>query len=203
MLISRSARECHLYMDLRPCECGQVEFPRDHHLLDREGVMVSVYEGFCPACDRLRSFEFGLTDELEPAPPAFGGAEPSQIIDPGEFHWVADRIGEDAGLRLLNSPPDKHEEHRAKFEYATAALQEVMKFLPAGADEVPAELFTSARGREIYQKDPTRFERRWLADNLARKRRILAGIGKFTEPIEPGGSVPSAWTTARQPTNDK
>jgi hypothetical protein len=189
-------------MDLHPCECGQAEFARDHHLIDRDGVLVSVYEGFCQSCDRLRSFEFALTDDLEPAAPAFGGPEPSQIIDPGEYLSVADRIGTDAGLRLLNSPPDKHEEQRTKFEYAIAAVQEVLKFLPAGLDEVPAEAFTLPRGREIYQKDPTRFERVWLDDDLARKRRILAGIGNFTQPIEPGGSIPSAWTTAQHPTSN-
>ena len=201
MLISRSARESHLYMDLHPCECGQVEFPRDHHLLDRDGVMVSVHEGFCLGCDRLRSFEFGLTGELEPAPPAFGAAEPSRIIDPGEFQWIADRIGADAGLRLLSSPPQEHGEQKARYEYAIAALQEIVKFIPLGADEVPAECFTSERGQELYRRDPSRFRRDELIDNLTLKRRIVNGIGKLTEPIDPGGSIPTAWTTAPHPTN--
>ncbi|MFK4084357.1 hypothetical protein ACI2LF_09635 [Kribbella sp. NPDC020789] len=197
MLISRSARESHLYMDLHPCDCGQAEFARDHHLIDRDGVMVSVYEGFCQSCDRLRSFEFGHPDELEPAVPAFGGPDPSTIIDPGEYLSVADQVGTDAGLRLLNSPPAEHNEQRAKFEYAIAALEEVLKFLPAGLEEIPAEAFTSPRGREIYRKDPTRFTRFWLNDDLARKRRILAGIDRFSRPSESG---PVTWNTPPPPT---
>ncbi|WP_369233938.1 hypothetical protein AB5J56_19105 [Streptomyces sp. R21] len=182
MLIARSTQEAHLYMDLHACECGATEFAREHRLEERDGALVAVYEGACPQCGRVRSFAFVMTDELPPAPPAFGGAEPSGIIDPGEFLWVADQVGTDAGLRLLNVPPAGQREHRPGMEYALAAVDEVLKFLPEGADSIPEERFTSERGRELYRKDPTRFSRVWLLDNQARKRRILAGVDRFSPP---------------------
>lgn len=182
MLIARSTQEAHLYMDLHACECGAKDFEREHRLEERDGALVAVYEGVCPQCGRTRSYAFLMADELPPAPPTFGGAEPSRIIDPGEFLWVSDQVGTDAGLRLLNVPPAEQREHRASFEYGLAALDEVIKFLPEGADSIPEDRFTSERGRELYRKDPTRFDRVWLLDSQARKRRILAGIDQFSPP---------------------
>ncbi|PBC62123.1 hypothetical protein BKI49_21320 [Streptomyces sp. Tue6028] len=182
MLIARSTQEAHLYMDLHACACGARDFEREHRLEERDGALVAVYEGVCPQCGRTRSFTFVMSDELPPAPPAFGGAQPSRIIDPGEFLWVSDQVGTDSGLRLLNVPPTEQRDHRASFAYALAALDEVLKFLPEGAGEVPAERFTSDLGRELYRKDATRFSRARLLDNQARKQRILAGVDRFSPP---------------------
>ncbi|MEU6478959.1 hypothetical protein ABZ858_19125 [Streptomyces sp. NPDC047017] len=182
MLIARSTQEAHLYMDLHACACGAESFERTHRLEQRDGAMVAVYEGACPQCGRMRTFEFRMTDELPPAPPAFGGPEPSRIIDPGEFMWVSDEVGTDASLRLLNTPPAEHRQHRAKWTYALAVLEEVFKFLPEDADRIPEELFTSDRGRAMYRKDPSRFDRRWLLDSLERKQGLLEGIDHFSPP---------------------
>jgi hypothetical protein len=182
MLIARSMQEAHLYMDLHPCVCGAESFERSHRLEQRDGAMIAVYEGVCPQCGRTRTFEFRMSDELPPAPPAFGGPEPSRIIDPGEFMWISDEVGTDAGLRALNTPPAEQRRHRAGVAYALAALEEVLKFLPEGVDRIPEELFTSERGREVYRKNPSRFGREWLLDSLERKQRILKGIDHFSPP---------------------
>lgn len=182
MLIARSAQEAHLYMDLHVCVCGATQFDRQHRLEDRAGTLVSVYEGTCPQCGRTRSYEFALPDGLPVAPPAFGGSEPSQIIDPGEFLWVSDQVATDSGLRLLNTPRDTHRDLRPATAYALAALEEVAKFLPEGADRIPEDRFVSERGREIYAKDPTRFERKDIQFALDLSRRILAGIDSHTPP---------------------
>ncbi|MEU6278104.1 hypothetical protein ABZ871_37775 [Streptomyces populi] len=177
MLIARSTQEAHLYMDLHACACGADGFEREHRLDERDGVLVAVYEGVCPECGRARSFAFRLTDELPPAPPAFGGSEPSRIIDPGEFLWVGDQVATDAGLRLLHTPPAERHEQREGSAFALAAVEEVLKFLPRGLDRIPEELFTSERGREVYARAPHRFERAALLENIARKRRILESLG--------------------------
>lgn len=182
MLIARSTQEAHLYMDLHACVCGAEGFEREHRLEERDGVLVAVYEGPCPKCGRTRSYEFRLADELPPAPPAFGGTEPSRIIDPGEFLWISDQVATDTGLRLLHTPPTEQREQRVGSAFALAAVEEVLKFLPEGADRVPEELFTSERGREVYRKNPRRFERAELLDNLARKRRVLESIDRFSPP---------------------
>ncbi|MGW0996662.1 hypothetical protein [Streptomyces sp. NPDC002520] len=182
MLIARSTQEAHLYMDLHACVCGAAEFERAHRLEDRDGALVAVYEGECPQCGRTRSFEFRMSDELPPAPPAFGGAEPSQIIDPGEFLWIGDQAATDSGLRLLNTPLAEHRAIRPQTAYAIAAFEEVAKFLPEGEDRIPEDRFTSERGRELYAKDPTRFTRDRIDSALERKRAILADIDRFSPP---------------------
>ncbi|MEU5811521.1 hypothetical protein [Streptomyces sp. NPDC047718] len=182
MLIARSAQEAHLYMDLHACVCGATQFDRQHRLEDREGTLVSVYEGACAQCGRTRSFEFTISDDRPPAPPAFGGPEPSRIIDPGEFLWTSDRISTDSGLRLLNTPITEHREVRPATAYATALLEEVVKFLPEGAERIPEDRFTSERGREMYAKDPSRFTRMDLTLALELKHRILAGIDEHSPP---------------------
>ncbi|MFJ2566575.1 hypothetical protein ACIO02_27200 [Streptomyces sp. NPDC087568] len=180
MLIARSTQEAHAYMDLHACACGAAEFERQHRLEDRSGVLVSVYEGVCPQCGRTRSFEFTISEDRQPAPPAFGGPEASRIIDPGEFLWISDRVSAEAGLRLLNTPVAEHREIRPATAYAIAALEEVAKFLPEGADRIPEGRFTSERGREMYQQDPTRFTRKEISAALELKRRILADIDRFS-----------------------
>ncbi|MEX2985632.1 hypothetical protein [Streptomyces sp. C36] len=182
MLITRSMQEAHLYMDLHPCACGTEEFDRQHRLEDRDGVLTSVYEGACPQCGRTRLFEFTTSEARPPAPPEFGGPEPSQIIDPGEFMWIGDRVSTESGLRLLNTPPAEHREIRPATAYAIAAFEEVAKFLPEGADCIPEDRFTSERGREMYAKDPTRFTRKRITSHLELKREILAGIDRFSPP---------------------
>ncbi|MFF4321649.1 hypothetical protein [Streptomyces sp. NPDC001568] len=182
MLIARSSQEAHLYMDLRACVCGATAFDREHRLEDREGVLVSVYEGTCPQCGRTRSYAFTMNDDRPVPPPSFGGPEPSQIIDPGEFLWVHDEVAEESGLRLLNTPRDTHHELRPGTAYALAALEEVAKFLPEGADRIPEDRFTSERGRETYALDPSRFKRKDIEFALGLSRTILAGIEESTPP---------------------
>ncbi|MFF6781841.1 hypothetical protein [Streptomyces sp. NPDC012510] len=123
-----------------------------------------------------------MSDELPPAPPAFGGDEPSRIIDPGEFMWAGDRASTDSGLRLLNTPLAEHREIRPQTAYAIAAFEEVAKFLSEGDDRIPEDRFTSRRGREMYAKDPERFTREEIVAALELKRSILADIDRFSPP---------------------
>ncbi|MFG3248154.1 hypothetical protein [Streptomyces sp. NPDC048187] len=182
MLIARSLQEAHLYMDLHPCGCGAGQFAREHRLEDRDGALTAVFEGTCPQCGRARSFVFRMADELPPAPPAFGGDEPSHIIDPGEFMWISDEISTESGLRLLNTAPAEHRAIRPATAYAIAALEEVAKFLPPDQDRIPQERFVSERGRALYAKDAGRFTRNVIAESLKLKRSILAGIDHFSPP---------------------
>jgi hypothetical protein len=163
-------------MDLHPCGCGADTFERRHHLEQVADAMMAVYEGVCPDCGSPRSYAFRTADEPPPAPPAFGGADPSQIIDPGEFMWISDQISTDVGLQMLNTPQPTHQKFHSELAYAVAALEEVVKFLPEGADRISDRLFTSQRGRRVWEKDPNAFERQWLMDKLDRKRRILANV---------------------------
>ncbi|WP_238005624.1 hypothetical protein KZZ52_42810 [Dactylosporangium sp. AC04546] len=166
MLQARSPEECQLYMALHPCACGESTFAWSRHYTvpepgrpDERGA--SVYEGDCPGCRRSRRFRFLIP--LAPAPsPAFGGAEPSRIIDPAQFldHYRAT-------VATVVPDPARVPAHLLPRQYALlrtglAALEEVLKFVPPGATVVPAGSFTSAAGAASYARDPGQFRRERL-----------------------------------------
>ncbi|MFD9394406.1 hypothetical protein ACFWBB_27830 [Streptomyces sp. NPDC060000] len=177
-------------MDLHLCECGSPDFDRRHRLEQRGGDIVAVYEGACRECGRNRNFTFLMADEIPPPPPAFGGPEPSEIIDPGEFAAVASDVSARAGLEMLNSPESEHHKHRGAMAYAVAAIEEIQKFIPPGQEAVPASAFTSEVGRARYEKDPGKFRHDILAIELRLTRQILADIDTVSSP--PGGAATGA-----------
>jgi hypothetical protein len=150
--VARTRDEAHLYLDLHPCEeCGSIDVTWDNGLVDFEGELTNRYRGTCPGCGAEREYYFGLPErEVMPVGwPTFGGREPSQLLDAGEWLWVAD-------LTASNVPAD--DAGRA-LAIATAAVEEVLKFIPPGQDEVPDDAFWSDRGDEVRSAEPSRFRR--------------------------------------------
>jgi len=131
-------------MELHPCACGETVAPDRHRLLSGESGLVARYDGACPRCGALRRFDFTLTDEIVPLE-AFGGAQPSTIIDAGQFLAYADAAAQ--------------RDEPAWLARAIAALDEVLKLIPPGADRVPPESITSPDGRAFYEREPGRFRR--------------------------------------------
>jgi hypothetical protein len=103
MLIARSLQEAGLYVELHPCECGAAG-ELTFSVIERDGMPVVVYQGDCPGCGRSRRFEFRIPAEPV-AGPAYGGQEPSEIVDAGEFLWYSDRATEQA-FRLSTETDD-------------------------------------------------------------------------------------------------
>ncbi|WP_169986105.1 hypothetical protein [Microbispora sp. H10836] len=153
--IARSRDEAHLYLDLNPCACGSAGTDWDSGLASAEGELVTCYEGRCAACGAEREYLFGLPErEVTPTGyPTFGGAEPSELLDPGEWMWVADLT---AG-NVPEGPLPEGGERRQALSIARAAVEEVIKFVPPGQDEVPEEAFWSERGRAVRAAEPGRF----------------------------------------------
>jgi hypothetical protein len=167
MLIARSLQEAGLYVELRPCECGAAG-DLTFSVIEREGELVVVYQGDCPGCGRSRRFEFRIPAEPV-AGPAYGGQEPSEIVDAGEFLWYSDRATEQAFRLSADSDDAAVARGRSALEVAIAALDEVLKFVPAGADAVPRDVIASEVGQAVYDADPDRFGR----DALLARRRLL------------------------------
>jgi hypothetical protein len=144
-------------MDLHPCErCGSVRTPWESGLTFVRGEPARNYYGACGKCGRSRSFLFRSPDPRE-LPPAsglvtFGGPAPSTPIDAGEWLWVAD-------LTASRVPANDPAGARQALSIATAAMKEILKFIPDGAPRVPDEGFWSARGREMRAAEPARFDR--------------------------------------------
>lgn len=167
MLIARSPDECHLYMELHPCPCGEDVFEWTRHAREQRGdVLVSVYEGRCGGCGTLRRFEFAVPEQYPP-PPAYGEDEPSRIIDPSEFLMVGRRLAAAVPADPSEVDPAEREDAYEAMEMAVAALAEVLKFIPPGSGAVPPDAFISDLGREAYRREPEQFSRDRLAEELA------------------------------------
>jgi hypothetical protein len=161
---ARTPDEAHVYMDLHSCQrCASVETPWQGALADRDGTMIRRYFGACGTCGLDREFLFALPEHPVLPPTGsvvyFGGPEPSRLLDPGEWMAVADLCARAASLPQGSAPTD---ESRYDLAVAIAAVEEVLKFIPAGADEVPESAFTSVNGHGAYTREPGRFRRRRL-----------------------------------------
>jgi hypothetical protein len=151
--VARSRDEAHLYLDLHPCdECGSVDTTWDSALVLVDGELANRYAGTCAGCGTKREFWFGLpAREMMPVGfPTFGGPEPSQLLDAGQWRWVAD-------LTSGELPAGDLDEARRSLAIAGAAVEEVVKFIPPGEDEVPQRAFWSEQGRQAYDAEPSRF----------------------------------------------
>jgi hypothetical protein len=145
-MLARTIAEARLYMDLRPCEaCGYLGFTGSGAAF----LGVVRFSGGCARCRTVREFTFRMPAT---AFDGFGGDAPSELLDPGEWLLVADLAARQAPA------PDA-----ADYALAAAAIDEVLKFIPTGADAVPAEALHTATGRAAYQQEPSRFRRSRLA----------------------------------------
>jgi hypothetical protein len=165
-----------LYLVLNPCECGTARPHGSQELREGDdGGLMSVHAGTCPGCGRPWSVAFSLPAS---APPAgrIGGAEPSAIIDPGEWFWLSEQ---DAGIPASEDPLSPGD--RARLGRAADETDEVAKFIPPGHDRVPDGAFTSTLGRAMRDAFPGRF----LAADLdcrAQLYRAAAGPGRVRHP---------------------
>ncbi|MFD9949365.1 hypothetical protein ACFWYW_40310 [Nonomuraea sp. NPDC059023] len=152
--VARTRDEAHLYLDLNPCErCGSVETTWSRGLVEAEGERADRYAGRCQGCGAEREFLFGLPARpvIPAGYPTFGGPEPSELLDAGEWLWVAD-------LSAGNVPVDDSAEARRALSIAAAAVEEVVKFIRPGDDTVPETAFWSDRGLELLAREPGRFD---------------------------------------------
>ena len=166
--VARTRDEAHLYMDMRPCvTCGKSEVHWDTALTTDDGSPARRYTGTCPGCGSAREFIFRLPIRpLLPRPGdvvLFGAEEPSELLDAGEWLYVADICAQAAVGGPDREPgPILTPEARESLIVAIAAMDEVLKFIADGRDEVPRGGFWSDRGRRLRQTEPGRFCRRRL-----------------------------------------
>jgi hypothetical protein len=179
--LARTSDEAHVYLDLHPCVCGEREFPRSTAIvqLDDAGALGSRYDGLCPACGRYREYVFRLPADLLLPPPGevrYGDGTPSELLDPGEWLWVADRHAGSVPADASGLDPAARRQVRAAISAAAAAMDEVLAFLPDGADAVPAEAMRTDLGRLVYDDEPYRFDRDRLEVVRDTYRDLLAAV---------------------------
>ena len=147
-----------------------------------DGQHTSSYEGECPTCRSARRFDFVVLD-YDLAPPALGGPEPSQIIDPAEFVEAGDLAARYALVRAGADPDEVAEAYDAAVD-AVVTVEEALKFIPAGATRVPEAAFTSSAGRAALAAEPGRFDRAHLEAVLAERRTVLAAVSRDMDAID-------------------
>jgi hypothetical protein len=162
--VARTRDEAVVYLDLTPCECGTTDAEWAHGTGFVNGELVSLYDATCSACGAIREYAFGLPEqETDGEYPHFGGAEPSKLIDAGRWMALADHLASVV-------PDDEPTAAADVLGLARAAVDEVLKFVPAGATAVPPEAFWTPAGRRVHTAEPGRFRR----DRLEVVRRTYA-----------------------------
>ena len=150
--VARTRDEAQLYLELHPCpDCGSTETPWEHGLAEVDGELVTSYAGICPGCDAERQYLFGLPDRETGTAgwPTFGGPEPSELLDAGEWMTLAAQAA-------AIVPVDRVEGGKV-LAVARAAVDEAIKFVPAGQDAVPEDEFWTPEGRALRDAEPGRF----------------------------------------------
>lgn len=156
MLVARSSPECHLYIELHPCACGERALETRHHLVALDDGLGAIYEGTCARCGMARRFEFVLDPEIPPGD-KFGGSRPSSILDAGQYLAVADDASKRVPADAANLDDDQRRTAHWWMTRAVNALEEVIKAIPAGADAVPEAAMFSELGKQVYAREPGRF----------------------------------------------
>lgn len=164
MLLARTPDEAHVYMDLHPCECGDVAFERRSSVAAEGDDLVRVYRGQCERCGKAREFRFRLPEHplASGGVLSFGDAQPSELLDPGEWMALAD-------AHATRAPATRRD-----VEMAVAAVEEILKFGSPSDEHIPEAAFTSERGRAVREAEPGRFRRARLEAVLATYRSIVA-----------------------------
>ncbi|GAB2934354.1 hypothetical protein GCM10027280_22690 [Micromonospora polyrhachis] len=199
-LPARTYAEIHTYLDTHPCRCGSVEFSRDQMAVltsDENGVVVG-YSGPCDDCALPRDQVFRLPQRpgsLPGEPWRFSYPEdgPSELLDPGQ--WVAvsqayavlademlaalammaDPEGEDNGA-VGEPDPTEWEAVVTMLTMSVYALDEVVKFLPPGVEELPGSACWSANGHEVRRTSPEWFRRTYLAEQRFLRQQQLTAL---------------------------
>lgn len=159
-------------MDLHGCpRCAAVEVDWAEALVDRNGSPARRYHGTCPGCGQPREFVFALPERATPPRPGaqvtFGAeGSASELLDAGQWVEIADMMALAAGLSDVTA-----DEARESLAIAVACLDEVLKFVPPGAGQVPPAAFWTDTGRRFRDRSPERFRR---ADIEARRAALAA-----------------------------
>ena len=179
LLLARTSAEAHLYLDLHPCECGDTSSPQESAVIAAGDDLASRYSGNCSSCGTYREFVFRLPEDIimpRPGVVVFGDGTPSELLDPGEWLWVADRYASASPWDASQLDHNNMRQVRRQVAAAEAAMNEVLAFIPADGDVVPPEALRTEQGREVYDREPGRFRRERLEVVRNTYREILGEI---------------------------
>lgn len=187
--VARTPLEAQLFIQRHPCQCGE---RRGYELSD--GAKLSIrrtnsglaecYNWNCPGCQRPRAFRFALPERDLPITPdiQFGGTDPSQLLDAGEWFSIATEYAEP--VERANRGRNLDLDSRRWLNVAAAALDEVLKFIPPGADAPEPQAFFTEEGRRIHRSEPASFQRSALEIRRDHYRQMVRDSARRNELVE-------------------
>jgi hypothetical protein len=89
----------------------------------------------------------------------FGGREASVIVGPGEWIAVADDLARSVPADPKGLLAGDRADAKRRAELAATCVEEALKFVPTGEDEIPEAMFRTERERELYAAEPGRFSK--------------------------------------------
>ncbi|MFI7502607.1 hypothetical protein ACIBVL_29855 [Streptomyces sp. NPDC049687] len=171
--LARTPKESHLYIELHACECGEADVEhRSHSTGQGDGYWISHYDLTCPGCGADREFAFRVPD-WPSSTGGYGGSEPSEIIDAGQWLIIADLTASAVPVTPSRAAKERAEQRRT-LEMAVDAMTEILKFVPGREPAVPDSAFWTPEGRAQRDREPGRFHRDRLEVVLDSYRRALA-----------------------------
>jgi hypothetical protein len=141
------------YTALHQCSCGDGSTTLRRAVIQAGDAPGIEYSGACRSCGRHRRFVFRGPAEADVLPPGTFrfGTGTSDLLDAGEWLWVAEMA--------VNSAPVIEQGKATVGPLAAAAVEEALKFIPPGRDEVPATALWSERSRLLQIADPGQLSR--------------------------------------------
>lgn len=196
---ARSIHEMHFAASLEPCpKCGTRIDAQQLSLAGNDEAWALT--GNCPRCATPRAFTFVTYGDplTAPAPrDELAGPAPSEIISPAQWIAEIDRL-----IPLVRPDPTKLEidewkASRDANKRLLVCLNELRKFIPDGASEIPADKLSDAE-RVDRKARPERFQRAWIETEreqcLALRARHVADLPRIEKLERGGGSGPKAHT---------
>jgi hypothetical protein len=170
---ARSLVEAHVYLDL-------VASGAEGGAAAERAVLAEEEEGWLVRLDDTEVFvPYAAEAEAREADATFGTGV-SELIDPGQWMLLAAtyaRRALEAAMHYAADPSSgQYDEVVADWRFAADAVEEALKWLPDGAGELPPESFQSEMGRAAFEREPERFTRATMDDDLAYYR---AALGDF------------------------
>jgi hypothetical protein len=177
VLEARTIAEAYAYIEVSIAQQAEVDFRRYSTVTRQADVWVVRFDG--PYEGRHHLFELAVPVEAEARAEqsefTYGEGQ-SLLVDAGQ--WVLVELG-NAGLaeygleQLAGQPPadDWYRAIRRAWQTAEAAAVELVKFIPAGADEPPPSAFWAVSGREVLAANPQLFGRERVETARARYQR--------------------------------
>lgn len=157
---ARTVAEARLYLALTVDDAGQEEPPvegPEGWTVRSGGVEVFVpYASEAEARHEGERFGVGRSELLDPGQWRLAGAGYARRALADDFEYTEEPGDENLFRRVVSG-----------WETARDAVGEVLKFVPPGEDEVPAEAFWTEEGRAAREAEPDSFRRARLIDDMA------------------------------------